>query len=225
MGFDFERMTSSFELVQADFAILPSTTAHSRPLPSTSRFLHAMGEVLLLFETLGSAFTFVKRDIEKKLSVISRYAAAHPANFSDLNDAVFYERGRASLHARLPDGTPSCARTLLRLMWALKFADSLLDGLGQAFDPASKLRSYDRTLKWAVARAYDDALAEHHSWTIRRSVKGACLLLPTKEVFMDRVGVDLDRSEEFILRLSFSMSPLVKRMYTFYEKHDLLGLP
>lgn len=184
-----------------------------------------MTEVLSLFETLGSAFTFVKRDIEKKLSVISRYASSDPTNFSDLNEAIFHECHNASLHARLSDGTPSCARTLLRLMWALKFADSLLDGLGQAFNPASTLRSYDRTLKWAVTRAYDDALSEHHSWTIRRSVKGACLLLPTKETFMHRVGVDLERSEEFIQRLSVSMSPLVNRMYIFYEKYDLLGLP
>lgn len=109
-------------------------------------------------------------------------------------------------------------------MWALKFADTLLHALGAAFDPNSKMRDYDRTLRFAVGKAYDDALAQHHSWTVRRSVKGACLLLPSKEAFMDRVGVDLSRRDEFIKRLSHSMSPLVTRMYAYYEKHDLLGL-
>lgn len=223
MGFDFERMTRSFELIEAEYRA-PSTRP-KRPLPSTARFLSAMGEVLALFETLGSAFTFVKRDVEKKVAIIARYAQNDPAHFSDLNDAVEYEIKMNTLRVKQPDGTPSCSRTLLRLMWALNFSDYLLDGLGKTSDPKSVLAESDRTLKWAVARAYDVALAEHHSWAIRRSVKTACTLLPSKEAFMDRLGIGLEKSEEFISRLAVSLSPLVERMYKFYEERDLLGLP
>lgn len=131
----------------------------------------------------------------------------------------------ATLRTKLPDGTPSCSRTLLRLMWALKFSNYLLEGLGKTSDPESGLADGDRTLKWAVGRAYDSALAEHHSWAVRRSVKTACTLLPTTEAFMNRVGVDLKRSEGYISRLSVYMSPLVERMYKYYEEKDLLQLP
>lgn len=222
MGFDFEQMTRAFERVQDDFA---ADARPGRPLPTTERFLAAMGEVNKLFETLGSAFSFVKRDIEKKLATIARHLAADPEHYADLNDALEYETAHGLLEERNDEGLPSCARTLLRLMWALKFSDSLLEGLGQAFDPNSGLSYYNRSLKWAVARAYDAALAEHHSWTIRRTVKGACVLLPSKEMFMEKVGIDHNRREEYIQRLSVSMSPLVTRMYAHYDKHDLLALP
>lgn len=223
MGFNFDRMTSCFEKIQEDYT--STRSAIPRPLPNTERFLTAMDEVTKLFETLGTAFTFVKRDIDKKLSVISRHAIADPPHFADLNTAVAHEIVQRTLSTRAEDGLPSCARTLLRLMWALKFADVLLDGLRQAFDPKSGLSSYNRTLRWAATRAYDATFAERHTWTMRRSVMGACVLLPTKEAFMDRLGVDAEKRKEFMKRLSLSMSPLVERMYAFYDKNDLLNLP
>lgn len=218
MGFDFERMTASFELIQSEFE------ASNHALPPTSLFVSAMSEVLKLFETLGSAFTFVKRDIHSKISIISRYHASNPAQYSDLTAAVLHEL-ETSTTRRAPGTPPSCSRTLLRLMWALNFADGLLDGLALAFDPASDVSTSDRTLKWAVSRSYDASLAEHHSWTIRRAVKSACLLLPTKESFFDRLGVERKSRDAFLSRLAVSMSPLVKRMYAFYGQHDLLSLP
>lgn len=218
MSFSFERMTESFERIQRDYELEP------RPLPSTDRFITSMREVLLLFEFLGSAFVFVKRDIDNKINVISEHRTRDPSNFGHLHDAVNYEL-RTNTARIEPGDSPSCSRTLLRLMWALKFADLLLDGLRKAFDPASDISSNERTLKWAVAYAYDAALAEHHSWTIRRTVKSACLLLPTKEYFINRLGLNDSLREEHLGRLALSMSPLVKRMYAFYETNQILDLP
>ena len=218
MGFDFERMICAFESIETEYR------STGQPLPSSSRFLEAMLEVNALFETLGSAFSFVKRDIERKITVVNRYATIDPTNFSQLTSAVNYEIANRKLTPIHLDNMPNCSRTLLRLMWALKFADNLLDGLAQAFNPNSSLSYSNRTLRWAVGRAYEETLAEHHSWTIRRAVKGACLVLPSKESFMDRVGVEPHRSEPMLARLATSMSPLVTRMYAFYEKHGLLNL-
>lgn len=216
--FSFERMTRSFEDIQREYEI------HPRPLPSTCQFVTAMREVVNLFETLGTAFTFVKRDIDNKINVIDSFAANDPTNFAHLHDAVQFEL-RANT-ARIEQGAPpSCSRTLLRLMWALKFADRLLDGLKKAFDPNSDLTTNERTLKLAVGRAYDAALAENHSWTIRRTVKSACMLLPSKESFIQRLGVDTAECEEHFSRLAVSMSSLVSRMYAFYEENQILDLP
>lgn len=194
-------------------------------MPATPRFLEAMGEVLKLFEMLGSAFSFVKRDIERKLSTIKQYSLHDVDNYGDLNDAVEYEVATDHLVTPVLEDMMSCSRTVFRLMWALKFTDLLLEGLGKAYDMDNDMDDGDRTLRWAVARAYDGALAEHHSWSIRKTVKTACLLLPGKEAFMERVGIDITRREEFISRLGASMTPLRLRMYAFYDKHDLLSLP
>lgn len=213
MGFDFEEMTRAFERIEREHE-----GEEQGPLPSTERFLQAMGEVNKLFEMLGSAFSFVKRDIEKKMGIISRYAKADAENYRDLNDAIAYEIETGQTTGR-EDGGASLSRTLLRLMWALKFSDGLLEGIGAAFDGEG-----NGTLRWAVSRAYDNALAEHHSWAIRRSVKGACVFLPSKEAFLERVGVDLGRKEEFLERLSNSMTLLVERMYLVYQDYGLHGL-
>lgn len=128
---------------------------------------------------------------------------------------------------------PSCARTLLRLMWALKFAAVLLCRLSEAFEKEDELRhdthnaiTSDTSLRWAVLSAYDAALAEHHSWTLRRSVKAACYVLPTKEVFIARVcdTSDVMEGRRCIERLAPVMQGIVDRMYAFYKEHDLLRL-
>ena len=220
MEFDFERMTINFEQIQDHFKIDPSS------LPPTDQFLEAMTEITRLFETLGTAFTFVKSDIDLKMNVIKEYQLEDPQNYNHLTKAVEYELNTKDLMKPLETGERrSCTRTLYRLMWALKFADYLLDGLSKTFDPNSGLAKSERTLKWAVTRAYNEALAMHHSWAIRRTVRTACHLLPTKEAFMTRIGIKSSDRETFLHRLVESLTPLTKRMYAFYEKHGLLDIP
>lgn len=220
MEFDFERMTNNFEQIQDHFKTDPS------PLPSTDQFLEAMTEITRLFETLGTAFTFVKSDIDLKVNVIKEYQLEDPQHYDHLTKAVQYELNTKDLMKPSEIGERrSCTRTLYRLMWALKFADYLLDGLSQTFDPNSGLTKSERTLKWAVTRAYNEALAGHHSWAIRRTVRTACHLLPTKEAFMMRIGIMSSDREILLHRLVESITPLTKRMYTFYEKHNLLNIP
>lgn len=216
--FDFIRMTECFERIQQEY----ENTGYE--LPSTSLFVTAMREVVKLFVTLGSAFTFVKRDLDIKIDIIATYARDDASHFAQLQQAVEYE---LSLNiARMEaGGRISCSRTLLRLMWALKFADLLLYGLKRAFDDNLKLLASERTLKYAVNHAYENALAEHHSWAIRRTVKSACLLLPTKESFMQRFGINDDARDSVLTRLAFCMSPLVERMYAYYDCNHILDLP
>lgn len=217
MGFSFDALATSFERLQHAHDLHGPHAA----LPATAPFLHAMSQVVALFDSLGSAFAFVKRDLDKKIGVIARTAAADPARYGDLTRALAHERAVVLPHAP----ATSVARTLLRLMWALRFADSLLGALAAAFDHRRSLPDDRRTLRYAVAAAYDDALAAHHSWAVRRSVKAACILLPSKEAFMARLELHEDDRAGVMERLGGSMSPLVTRMYRYYEKHDLLQLP
>lgn len=217
--FNFERTTKAFEQIQDTFS------KDHQPLCNTTEFVTAMREVVNLFDILGSAFTFVRRDIENKINIIDSFGQRDAENYTHLYNGVQFELDVEKARIQ-PGDPPSCARTLLRLMWALKFADLLLEGLKMAFDAKSSLTPSERSLKWAVARAYEEALAEHHSWTIRRAVKSACMLLPTKETFVTRLGLTSpQKRDDSLTQLAVVMSPLVQRMYGFYNDESILDLP
>eukprot|EP00737_Agarophyton_chilense_P001694 gb/GEZJ01001900.1/.p1 GENE.gb/GEZJ01001900.1/~~gb/GEZJ01001900.1/.p1 ORF type:complete len:253 (-),score=30.17 gb/GEZJ01001900.1/:339-1097(-) len=219
--FDFEQMTCAFEACHTQFLTTKS------PLPTTTAFVAAMQHLCYLFDTLGSGFSFVKSDIESKLIILKRYQTEQPTSYSYIQTAIEHEMKHNAMSETgfVYAGGPAFTRTLLRLMWALKFTDRLLDSLAQAFDANSAVAANQRTLRWAVATAYDAALAQHHSWTIRKTVKGACLLLPSKESFMNRIRVKEEDQQHYLTRLGNSMSPLVTRLYDYYAKYDLLDLP
>lgn len=213
--FDFARMVSAFEAVT--FPLDASILRQRGGLPHTSCFLDAMSEVILLFDHLGSAFAFVRRDIHAKTSILRTYAADRPPRFVDLESAVHAEVAEGVANAKPP---PSAARTLLRLMWALKFIDTLLGHLRDATRTDSRMPSAQRTLRAAVSVAYEKALAEHHSWALRKTVRAALSLLPSQETFIEKVGA----RPAYLERLERSMTPIVNAMYKFYEKEQLLNL-
>lgn len=230
--FDFERMLEAFEAVNyADGQ--PSAAACVRPprLPYSKPFLLAMNEVALLFESLGSGFGFVRRDIASKVGILQ----VHTPVADDLTDAVLAENPVDGTAGSVSSGAPAATRTLLRLMWACRFLDVLMNELMASFaaDSASESGASEsddgrrtatgssRTLREAVSRAYDVALREHHSWGVRRAVSAAVYLLPSKEIFVAKLGVDMSRRDEYFLRINESISPLVRRMYAFYDLHGL----
>lgn len=230
--FDFERMLEAFEAVNyADGQ--PTAAACTLPprLPYSKPFLLAMNEVALLFESLGSGFGFVRRDIASKVAILH----AHTPVAEDLTDAVLAEHPVDGRKGIVSSPGPAATRTLLRLMWACRFLDVLMNELMASFaaDSASESGASEsddgrraasdnsRTLRDAVSRAYDVALREHHSWAIRRAVSAAVYLLPSKELFVEKLGVDLSRRDEYFLRINESISPLVRRMYSFYDMHGL----
>lgn len=214
-AFNFGRMVSAFEAVT--FPTSADVCRESGGLPDTQSFLSAMDEVILLFDHLGSAFTFVRRDISSKTQILLQYADASPSLYRDLECAVNAEIEAGTADLKPP---PSGARTLLRLMWALKFIDVLLGHLREAMKPNSKIPVEERTLRAAVSVAYERALAEHHSWALRKTVRTALALLPTMETFVSKIGA----TPKYLTRLESSMTPIVEHMYRFYEKKRLLEL-
>lgn len=211
--FDFGRLVASFESVTFPASAPPT-------LPHTAPFLAAMDEVLLLFDHLGAAFAFVRRDISSKTSLLRAYSAAAPARFSALAPPILGEAAGSSAGVG-----PGAGRTLLRLMWALKFIDCLLAYLHETKRAGTCLAGEEATLRAAVAHAYAEALAEHHSWALRRTVRAALALLPSADAFLDKVCPDARMRAAYLGRLARSMTPLRETMYAFYAKHDLLGLP
>jgi hypothetical protein len=232
MGFDFEKMVCAFEAVSFGDPLPPAERPPPPPrLPLARPFLAAMSEVALLFDHLGTGFSFVRRDISAKVAVMH----AHTPAADDLSDMILAEHPADGSAGVVPAGAPPATRTLLRLMWATRFLDVLMHELAASFaaDSASEsgvsesddgrgaAAARTRTLRDAVSRAYDVALAKHHSWGVRRTVAAAVYLLPSKEAFVEKLGVDLSRRDEYLARINVSLSPLVGRMYAFYDLHNL----
>ncbi|KAA8493315.1 Ceramide-1-phosphate transfer protein [Porphyridium purpureum] len=210
--FDFERMLVAFEEIK--FSRAPDAGA---ALPDTALFVLAMKEVALLFDHLGTGFGFVRADVETKTAVIYEYYAQDTTKNAFLSDMVEAEMDAGTIRKKPP---PSTGRTLLRLMWATKFLYLLMVELSEAYKPDSK-----KTLKSAVSTAYDAALAPNHGWVVRKAVGVAVNLLPTKDVFLQNLGVDASRRDEYLKRVQVAFEPLVRKMYAYYEKHQLLDLP
>ncbi|OSX70999.1 hypothetical protein BU14_0617s0004 [Porphyra umbilicalis] len=211
-AFDFVRMVTAFE------ALTWSQDARTGGrLPDAAPFLAAMSEVALLFDQLGTGFGFVRKDITSKVAILRSHLAAAPDTYRSLQTGVTAEAAAGTAAVTSP---PSAARTLLRLLWATKFLAVLMAELGSAYTPGST-----KTLRDAVGKAYGAALRPHHSWVVAKGVAAALLLLPSKEVFLTKVGVDLARREELLRRVDAVFGPLVEDCYAFYERHQLLGLP
>mmetsp|Transcript_3430 Transcript_3430/g.7417 ORF Transcript_3430/g.7417 Transcript_3430/m.7417 type:complete len:238 (-) Transcript_3430:2332-3045(-) len=223
--FSFERMLQCFEAIRfARSTAASEHDNHTPGLPLAEPFLDAMDEVTLLFDHLGTGFGFVRADVESKTAIMRGHIVNHDGPESDsatpLEDLVQGEiSARTIVHNKPPLG-PSAGRTLLRLMWATKFLSVLMEELAKAYTPGSKL-----TLKACVSKAYNEALAEHHARAIRLGVSVAVNLLPNKDSFVANLGVAVERRDEYLARVQRSFGPLVARMYSYYERENLLTLP
>lgn len=204
--FSFERLVASFQ--KMSFAKPSNKVNEEGALPNNCTcFLKAIDEIILLFDELGAAFGFVAHEIQRKADLLKSYSAQSPRRYVSLENAVSEEVRDGTADRKPP---PSGSRTLLRLMWALKFIDCLL----------KNLHTNHGTLKQAVTVAYNSALAEHHAWPLRTSVKAAINVLPSKEHFVNRIGA----TKTLVEKLSAILSPMVTAMYKYYEKRKLLDL-
>jgi Glycolipid transfer protein (GLTP) len=213
MAFEFDNLVCAFEAVSFDYRSGPDGPA----LPKTKGFMTAMSEVSLFFEVLGTGFTFVRRDISSKVAVIEAHRPFH----DDLTDAVLADVKDGVAGPSAPEGAedPTVTRTLLRLMWATRFIEVLMRELARTYTPAPG--DAEVTLYDAVSTAYSEALADKHPWGLRRAVAAALYLLPTKDVFVQKLHIDSSRFEEYLKRLNGSLGPLIKRTYSFYDLHKL----
>lgn len=302
MGFNFERMVRMFENVRfrddgidCQAVFLEEQDITGPALPLATDFLDAMSETTLMFEHLGSAFSFIRKDVAQKINVL-RDHQPYQEQMAEMVQAEI-EAGLVGFPGAVKQVPPTATRTLLRLMWAVRFIDVLMSELAQAFSndashitethdatfslrpttPAttttttathtttsqsadaatntptrsgsgvgnmlrkrwtasipsiSLLSSADQqqqpatiTLRDAVTKAYEIALSQHHPWSIRRAVYAAVIVLPSKEDFASKMGISESQREQYFSRLAHCISPMIKRMYQYYEIHHLLDTP
>ncbi|KAK4535886.1 hypothetical protein CDCA_CDCA06G1911 [Cyanidium caldarium] len=214
--FRFEQLLNAFERIRYDE---PGGGADGfpQPLPYLHDFVQALTAVSHMFEHLGSAFLFVKRDVLEKRDTLHAVFAADPAGHETVRQMVEEELRLGTADTR--SGQVGGTRNLLRMMWCVRFLYVLMRDVARTHDGTR------RNLRDCVWNAYCDALREHHGTVIVTAVRAALWFLPSEETFLQSMGVEAARRGEYLTRIEQCFAPLVHRLYAYYEARDLLRLP
>lgn len=72
--------------------------------------------------------------------------------------------------------------------------------------------------------AYNDTLAQHHPWLVRKGALVAMYALPTREQLLNRVCIDVERSISIlpdVLEISKVVYERTEQLYTDFDLHSL----
>lgn len=172
------------------------------------------------FSHFGTIFSFVTSDINTKLSILEEYKAGDDAAYATVQSMIKHEKTNGILDQELSGKSKgaSGARTLLRLHRALKFCYKLIED-AIAMDDNGKMS----TTAW---NAYQETLANHHTWIIRKGVGVAVYTLPTKKKLFEKVGGESGSEGESLMQDAVnSIKPVYDIVQDEYDKNGILDLP
>ncbi|XP_013060780.2 ceramide-1-phosphate transfer protein-like isoform X1 [Biomphalaria glabrata] len=179
-------------------------------------YIDAYEELCKLFRLFGTIFSFVTSDVEEKINILRDYRKSDVAEkYKTIQSLLEYEveQGTAKNTKK-----PSGARTLLRLHRALEFIAAFL----------LKLKETDNTVKFSSAamKAYDDTLARHHPWLVKKAVHVAMYMLPSRLDLLKKMGVeDNERGMQGISDLAHELTVIFQVTEEAYSQDNLLDLP
>jgi len=180
---------------------------------STILFMETFKELNTLFDGLGIAFFFIKRDILKKLHFVEQRFKKDPNNFKTLQAMIKYEVDNQMENT--PNHT-SASRNILRLNRAIIFIGSFLQKLGE---------DEKESLSNCIGKSYEETLAKYHTWKVRKAVNVALYSLPSREVFLEHLGFhEKHETDQFLQLCSKYVSVITKNLQEFYESHHLTEL-
>ncbi|KAK2851844.1 hypothetical protein Q5P01_008120 [Channa striata] len=170
--------------------------------------------------SLGSVFGFISKDAVKKIQILVAFLNdENGSQYVTIQSMVKYE-----LENELVDLTKcgkypeSGCRTLLRLHRALRWLELFLE----------RLRTSTEDSKTSVmcAEAYNESLAQHHIWMIRKAANLSFCMLPGRPAFFEVMNVG---PPEQVLAMLGEAIPLISEVYqiteALYAQHNLLDLP
>jgi len=102
----------------------------------------------------------------------------------------------------------STSRTALRDMWLLDYLSILFGDL---------IRFPDKPMTEISRKAYDEAFGERHPWLIRKAASLAVAAVPSKEEFIQKTGIDINKLEE----ASTKVDIVKEALWRFYTQHGI----
>ncbi|XP_022619077.1 ceramide-1-phosphate transfer protein [Seriola dumerili] len=170
--------------------------------------------------SLGSVFGFISKDAVNKIQVlVSHLNGENGSQYVTVQSMVKYELDNELVDLTKRGGHPeSGCRTLLRLHRALRWLELFLE----------RLRTSTEDSKTSVmcADAYNESLAQHHPWVVRKAAGVAFCVLPGRQAFLEVMNVG--PPEQVVAMLGEAL-PLISEVYQIteelYSQHNLLDLP
>ncbi|XP_062597225.1 ceramide-1-phosphate transfer protein-like [Saccostrea cucullata] len=179
-------------------------------------YVDAYEELSKLFSILGSVFGFVTSDVVEKIGILREYRSSEVSEkYVSIQSMIQYEVETKTTNNKKK---ASGSRTLLRLHRALEFTSRLLSDLKMA-EEHEKMSHLTKT-------AYDDTLARHHPWLIRKGVHVAVYTLPSRKHFLEKLKVeDAEKAKDLLGRVSDVQKEIFVITEELYAKESLLDLP
>lgn len=169
---------------------------------------------------MGSVFSFISKDAVNKIQILVNYInGENGSHYATMQSMVKYEleNGLVDLNKRGSHPESGC-RTLLRLHRALRWLELFLE----------RLRTSTEDSKTSVmcAEAYNESLAQHHPWVVRKAAGMAFCVLPGRPTFFEVMNVG---TPEQVVAMLGDALPLISEVYQIteelYSQHNLLQLP
>lgn len=169
---------------------------------------------------LGSVFGFISKDAVNKIKILVSYMdGENSSQYATIQSMVKYELDNEQVDLTKRGSHPeSGSRTLLRLHRALRWLELFLERL--------RTSSEDSKTSVMCADAYNESLAQHHPWVVRKAAGMAFCMLPGRPAFFEVMNVG--PPEQVVATLGEAV-PLISEVYhiteTLYAQHNLLDLP
>lgn len=183
------------------------------------RKLKFFNSIFRLFSSLGLLFSFVEVDVAEKRGILKNLHSIDSKNYSSIKQMIFYECFENDI--RLPNEKDKGSRTLLRLHRALNFLMKFVESIQKTEEECKATTEIFRF-------AYNETLAHHHTWLIRKTVQCASCALPSRDKLLlaimgnkDITNNDINIQKE---RFISAMKEVYERVQIIYEKDGLLDL-
>lgn len=170
--------------------------------------------------SLGSVFGFISSDAVNKIQIlVTLLKGENGSQYSTVQSMVKYEldNGLVDLTKKGEHPDSGC-RTLLRLHRALRWLELFLESL--------RVSTEDSKTSVMCAEAYNESLAQHHPWVVRKAAGMAFHVLPGRPAFFEVMNVG---SQEQVVSMLGEALPLISEVYQIteelYAQHNILNLP
>ncbi|XP_066141776.1 ceramide-1-phosphate transfer protein [Euwallacea fornicatus] len=182
-------------------------------------YLESFEELSKFFNLMGTVFGFVSKDLRQKMDHLNSLLKDNDTShkYKTVKTMIEHEKENDLLQRK---GYVSGSRTLLRIHRGLDFIQLFLKKVSELEDQA--------TTVVACREAYDQTLAKHHSFIIRKGAQVAMYTLPTREQLLKRVCGDEEEIKKAVNLLPKTLeasSIVYMRIDTLYTVHNLHDLP
>lgn len=176
--------------------------------------------LIKFLNSLGSVFGFISKDAVNKIKILVSYMEGeNGSHYATIQSMVKYELDNDLVDLTKRGNHPeSGSRTLLRLHRALRWLELFLERL--------RTSSEDSKTSVMCGDAYNESLAQHHPWVVRKAAGMAFCMLPGRPAFFEVMNVG--PPEQVVATLGEAL-PLISEVYkiteTLYAEQNLLDLP